>query len=823
MAEAAQAENLSGQRLGHYVLLEEIGAGAMGRVYRARDERLERDVAIKILPPRSLTDPEARKRFRKEALALSKLNHPNIATIHDFDTAGELDFLVMEHIAGASLDEKLVHGPLTEKEAARLGQQLAEGLAAAHTAGVLHRDLKPANVRVTDEGRLKVLDFGLAKLALPASATTSTESGSQQFVGTFPYMAPEQLLGEKLDSRTDIYAAGNVLYEMATGQRPFADEQGSRLVEGILHEAPQPPRGLNGKTSAAFENVILKCLEKEPENRYQSANELVVDLRRIGAGSVATKNVPTLRKEREGWGTPGFRWGSSALRFSLLAVAVAVALVLVLKFATPGKKGQEWGTPKTSSAQVKIESLAVLPLQNISSDAGQEYFADGMTDELISRLARAVNLRVISRTSVMQYKNAQKALPEIARELGVDAVVEGSVMRAGDRVRITAQLIDARRDQHLWGDSYNRDLRDVLALQDEVAEAISNHIGSVLAGTAPQPARKIDPQAYDAYLHGLYYWNKRTSDDVKKALGYFQDAIKREPGYAAAYAGVADCYLELQWGSGMPSSTALAQARAAANQALELDPNLPEAHATNGELLLTADWNWSGAEAEFRKAIELNPSYAMAHHRYGLELGQLGRVEEAKRELELARELDPAPAINRANVAWAYYVGRDYSAAIKILEQVLQQDPDFWVARWGLGSSYVQMKKYPEALAELERAVTLSQRDPGTVSSLAVAEARAGKVAEARKLLAELLEAARRQAASGTDIAVVYAALGQREQAFAWLEKAYAAHAHDLLSLDADPWWESLRADKRFKELRRKVGLAIFQDAGQQGHRTSEQ
>jgi Flp pilus assembly protein TadD len=273
----------------------------------------------------------------------------------------------------------------------------------------------------------------------------------------------------------------------------------------------------------------------------------------------------------------------------------------------------------------------------------------------------------------------------------------------------------------------------------------------------------------------------------------------------------------------MPSSAALTQARAAANKALELDATVPEAHATNGELLLTADWNWSAAETEFKKAIALNPSYAMAYHRYGLELGQLGRVEEAKRELELARELDPAPAINRANVAWAYYVARDYPAAIKILEQVLHQDPDFWVARWGLGSSYVQTKKYPEAVAELERAVTLSERDPGTVSSLAVAEARAGKAGEARKLLAELLEAERRQAASGTDIAVVYAALGQREAALAWLEKAYAAHAHDLLSLDADPWWDSLRADKRFQELRRKVGLAGLQDAGQQAHRTPEQ
>ena len=780
----------------------------MGRVYRARDERLERDVAVKILPPRSLTDPEARKRFRKEALALSKLNHPNVATIHDFDTSGELDFLVMEFVAGASLDEKLAHGPLAEKDAARLGQQLAEGLAAAHAAGVLHRDLKPANIRVTEDGRVKILDFGLAKLALPTSPTTSTESGSQQFVGTFPYMAPEQLLGEKLDPRTDIYAAGNVLYEMATGRRPFADEEGSRLVEGILHQAPRPPRGLNGKISPAFENVILKCLEKEQENRYQSANELTVDLRRLSAGSVATSaKSPTQAKGAFEWGTPR-RTGRA-----VIAAVVVIGILGVLWFEVPTlrqMRAKGWGNPSSDGSSLvpqKIESLAVLPLQNISSEAGQEYFADGMTDELISRLARAVNLRVISRTSVMQYKGAQKALPEIAKELDVDAVVEGSVMRAGDRVRITAELIDARRDQHLWGDSYNRDLRDVLALQDEVAGAISNRIGSVLAGTAPAASQKIDPKAYDAYLRGLYYWNKRTTDDVKQALGYFQDAIKEDSSYAAAYAGMADCYLELQWGSGMPSSAALAQARAAVSRALALDPKLAEAHATNGQLLLSSDWNWSGAEVEFKQAIALNPSYAMAHQRYGLELGQLGRSEEAKHELELARELDPAPAINRANVAWAYYVGRDYSTSAKILKQVLEQDPDFWVAHWGLGSSYVQMKEYPEALAELERAVTLSQRDPGTVSSLGVAEARAGNAAESRKLLAELLEAARRQRASGTDIAVVYAALGNREQAFAWLQKAYVAHAHDLLSLDADPWWDGLREDKRFQELRRKVGL----------------
>src|SRR5437660_1223595 len=554
-----------GTTLGHYTLLEEVGGGGMGRVYGAMDERLEREVAIKILPAGALADPEARKRFRKEALALSKLNHPNIATGHDFDRQEETDFLVMEHIEGATLAEKLAHGALPEKEVLRLGLQLAEGLAAAHAHGVLHRDLKPANVRVTPEGRLKILDFGLAKLLPQESHTATTASESKlAAAGTLPYMSPEQLLGEKLDGRSDIYSAGDVLYEMATGRRPFEDEQPSRLIDEILHQAPVPPRALQSRVSPQLESVILKCLEKDADNRYQSAGELAVDLRRLAsAGAASTAAVAPRRPVRaRAW------WMAGAA-----AVIVLVMAPLVVRYGQRTTKGV---------GAAKIQSLAVLPFENLSGDPGQEYFADGITDELTSRLARTGELRVISRTSAMQYKGARKPLPEIARELGVEGIVEGTVMRAGDQVRITTELVRAATDEHLWTESYRREVKDILQLQEDVAEAISAQVHGKLGQVTPAVARRaVNPRAYEAYLRGRFYWNKRTEEDTRRAVSEFQQAIAADASYAPAYAGLADCYTTLWLSLGALSrEQALPPARAALAKALELAPSLPEAHTT---------------------------------------------------------------------------------------------------------------------------------------------------------------------------------------------------------------------------------------------------
>jgi serine/threonine-protein kinase len=786
----------TGRMLGHYRLQERIGEGGMGVVYRAFDERLQRVVAIKILPPGTLANEAARSRFRKEALALSKLNHPNIATIHDFDSEGGVDFLVMEYVAGMTVNEKLWAGPVAETELTEMGKQLAEGLAAAHAQGVIHRDLKPKNLRLTPDGRLKILDFGLAELAPAATEEAETESMAEtrSLAGTLPYMAPEQLRGEPVDARSDIWAAGVVLYEMVTGRLPFLRKVPTATAGAILHEAVTPPARLQPSVSSQFEAIILKCLEKEPGSRYQSAKELAVDFKRMADAGGA--RAPAQAAPRE--------WQNVLLAVVLLALAAAVAYLL----SSSGSRSR----PALSGAGSRIASLAVLPLENLSGDPAQEYFADGVTDELISKLARrSEELRVISRTSVMQYKGARKALPEIARELDVEAVVEGSVLRSGNKVRITAQLIRASDDRHLWAGSYNRDIRNVLDLQAEVAEAISRQIQVRLR---PQeqgrsPGRLLDPDAYDEYLRGRFYWNRRNVADVREGLKHFRNAIARDANYAQAYAGVADSYLMLgPFLESMPPREALSQARVAVTKALELDPTLAEAHATLAQIALTGDWDWQTAETEFQKALDFNPGYATAHHWYGLYLGYLGRAAEARQQIQKARELDPLSLILQTNLGWTYYIERQYEKTVEVLQQVLQRDASLWVAHWGLGSSYVQQGRLDEGIAELNRAVELSARNSRAIASLAYAYARAGKRPQAERLLAELMNRSKDgQHIPAGDIAQIYLGLGQRDRALDWLEKAYVEHSQSLLLIKVDPWLDELRADARFGELLRRIGL----------------
>ena len=571
-----------GKSISHYRVTEKLGAGGMGEVYRAHDERLDRDVALKVLPAGLLADEPARKRFRKEALMLSKLNHPNIATVHDFDTQEGVDFLVMEYVAGTTLAEKLAGRALPEKEVARLGTQMAAALEEAHEQGVVHRDLKPGNVMVTPKGQAKVLDFGLAKLVRPESETAVTESLTETpaAAGTFPYMAPEQLRGETVDARTDLHALGVLLYEMATGQRPFPEAQGPRLIDAILNTAPVPPSRFQPRLSTELERIILKCLEKEPENRYQSAQEIGVDLRRLGSSpSVSAVREPIASR------IPWQRAGVASL-------AVVAFLAVLFALNVGGLRERLLGPPTPG----RIESLAVLPLENISGDPQEDYFADGMTDALIDELAQIGALKVISRTSVMQYKGVKKPLPEIGRELDVDAVVEGSVLRAEGQVRITAQLIEAATDRHLWSKSYQRDMRDVLALQSEVAQAIAREIKIAVTPEEKMrlaSARTVNPEAYQLYLIGRFYWNRRSEEGFKNAIDHFQRAIEIDPAFAPAYTGLADSYILLgTWGF-VPFKEANPIAKAAAQKALEIDESLAEAHASLG-LYHQVVWDWGG-------------------------------------------------------------------------------------------------------------------------------------------------------------------------------------------------------------------------------------
>jgi len=563
----------TGSKLGPYTILGRLGAGGMGVVYKAQDTKLGRVVVLKFLPEGALADQASRTRLLREAQNASALNHPNIATIYEVGEEGGQVYIAMEFVEGRPLKEMVPRDGMALEPVMRYGIQISAALAHAHERGIVHRDLKTANVVVTAEGQAKVLDFGLAKrvsagelVEATRSQKSLTEAGA--IVGTLPYMAPEMLRGEGTDARTDVWALGVVLYEMVAGALPFRGQTEYELSSAILRE-PAPP--LSARVSAGLRRVIWRCLAKEPSQRYQRANEV---------------------------------------RAALEAVQAEVSR------APAEPKGR--GPAQPEAERVRIRSLAVLPLENLSGNPEEEFFADGMTDALITTLAQISALRIISRTSVMRHKGAQKPLRQIARELKVDAVVEGTVVRSGNRVRIAGQLIDARTDTHLWAKKYESDLRDILAVQSDVAQAIAHEIEIKL--TAQEQARlaftrSVDPEGYVAFLKGRYYWYRRTPDALHKALEYLQGAIARDPTYALAHAGLADAYNSLGWDlfAVLPPAEAFPKAKATAEKALELDQNCGEAHAALGWAATGYDWDWGTAEREFRRAVELKPQYGPVH------------------------------------------------------------------------------------------------------------------------------------------------------------------------------------------------------------------
>ena len=812
MVSRASGQDLAvGINLGHYRIAEKIGAGGMGEVYRAHDEHLSRDVAIKVLPSGTLSDASARKNFRNEALALSRLNHPGIATIYDFDTQDGVDFLVMEYIPGIMLSEKLAGRPLAEKEIIALGTQLAEALAAAHAEGVVHRDLKPGNLRVTGEGRLKILDFGLAKLHLPVkpSAATETVDHTLAMSGTLPYMAPEQLLGEDADARTDIHAAGAVLYEMATGQRPFGRLEGAQLITAILQQAPVPPGQLNPRVPAELERLIGKCLEKERENRYQSAKELAVDLRRLCAPTSVTASWRVVERPRSR------RWRKILLG---LAAVLVVAAVLLGLYAVSGWRERLLG----KGTGTGIHSLAVLPLVNLSGDPEQEYFADGMTEELITDLSKIGSLKVISRTSVMQYKNARKPLSQIGRELGVEGVIEGSVQRVGDRVRISAQLIYAPGDTHLWAESYDRDLHDVLKLQGEVAQVIATEVNARV--TPKEQARladkrPIDPEAYQAYLQGRYYWNKRTEEDIRKAIGYFQQAINKEPNYALAYAGLADSYLILSIYSSAPWQETYQQAKAAATKALEIDDSLAEAHATLAATRAGEYWDLNGALTELARAIQLNPNYATGHQWYAEYLICSGDADKAIAEMRRAQELDPLSLVINSTYGRILFQARRYDGALAQARKTLEMDANFYPGHQLLAEVYEQRGMFEEAITEGQRAATLAgesaEEARRRASLLRSAYARNGaKAYWEQRLQLAMIDAKQSKDlpyeladSSPYQLAVLNARVGRNEAAVGLLQKAFNESDYGLYYIKTSPALDGLRSDPRVANLMLRIGV----------------
>jgi eukaryotic-like serine/threonine-protein kinase len=781
------------QTLGRYRLTGKIGAGGMGEVYHGQDLNLGREVAIKVLPPGALQDENARNRFRREAELLGKLNHPNIATVYDFERQHDSDFLVMEYIRGETLSDRLCAGPLPEKEVLRLGLQLADGIGAAHEQGVIHRDLKPGNLRVTSEGWLKILDFGLARAINPASENNAAQTATHTTAveGTLRYMAPEQLRGQTIDGRTDVYAVGSILYEMTTGQVPFDEKLSTALVEAILHQPPRPPRQLNSSISLRLEDMILKCMEKDSGKRYQSAKELAVDLRRLAPSTVVTASATAPRR---------FSW-HPAWVFAVVFFAIAITLAVT----DPGR----WRARLLGGPVRPVRTIAVLPLQNLSGDAAQDYLADGMTEALTTDLSRMESLQVISRTSAMQYKAAnKKSLPVIARELHADAVVEGSVQRSGNRVRITAQLVRASDDRHLWANTFERDFPDVLALQDEIALAIAKQIETQLGGPKPAPAPKvpaINPEAYETYLRANSYLD---SFDLQKSIDYYNQAIKLDPNYAPAYAQMAEAYSFLAFFSAVSPREGWGKTKEAAMLALQKDARLPKGHGALALAKLHYDWDFAGAELEFKRALELNPSDADIRHEYAHYLMAMGRLAESKAEAQRAVELDPVGGGLTSCLCWHSFAARDYDETVRLAEKFLKSQPDDPWERTILGWTYEQKRMPEQAVAEFKRAVEISTGDSFFLAPLGHAYALAGNRREAEKILQTLADRAKKSYVSPFDLALIHVALGEKDKAFALLDKAVGERSTFLVYIKWEPRLDPLRSDPRFQDLLKRIGLA---------------
>ena len=747
-----------GQTFSHYRILEKLGGGGMGVVYKAEDNKLGRLVALKFLPENFSEDRHAVERFQLEARAASALNHPNICTIHDIDEHDGRQFIVMELLEGQTLKHRIAGQALATEQVVRLGVQTAEALEAAHSKGIVHRDIKPPNIFVTVRGEAKVLDFGLAKILQPVSDLTAAAESlteTHAVVGTLPYMAPEQLRGQKVDARTDIYALGVVLYEMATGQRPFREVLATQLSDDILHKSPPPPGRLNRDLLPKLEDLILKCLEKDPENRYQSAKELAVDLRRLVESSrVAPALPPTQRRYR--------------IAFTMISAVLLAGVLVGLNVGGWRERFQKRTGPG------RIESLAVLPLENLSDDAQQDYFADGMTETVITEVAQISGLKVTSRTSVMQYKRTNKPLRQIAKELGVDAVLEGTVQRSGGRVAVNAQLIEASTDRHLWAKSYDREMRDVLVLEREVAQNVAEEVG-VKLGASQQAyvaaARAVNPDSHQDYLLGLHYLRSGTREATEKAIDYFQAAIAKDPNDALSYAGLANAYRSLS-SLYMAPMDAMPKAKASAVKAIELDETLAEPHASLGTLKLFYEWDWPGAGKEFRRAMELNPSLVEAHLGYATYLSTLGRFDDALAEDRLAVSLDPASPRARAGALSHTYLAHRFDQAIDECRKAIELAPNLGTAHAILGLALSFEGRFSDAISEAENGARLSG-SPSHLAIVGYVYAKAGKRKEAREVIERLIEQSKERYVCSFDVAGIFVGLGEPDEAFEWLDKAY--------------------------------------------------
>ena len=773
-----------GRTISHYKILEELGRGGMGVFYKAEDTKLRRTVALKFLSPRALGTEEEKARFIHEAQAAAALNHPNICTIYEINESEDQSFIAMEYIEGESLRDIIESGPMKLDNAQKIAIQIAEGLHEAHRRRIVHRDIKPENIMITGEGRVKIMDFGLAK---SPGRTQLTREGTT--LGTVAYMSPEQGHGEAVDTRTDIWSLGVIVYEMVTGRPPFKGDYEQAVIYSIMNEDPEPMTALRTGVPVEMERIAHKAMAKSPKDRYQHADELLVDLRSLSVEIESTGVVKRPVKK-------GFTGRHLGLTFGAVII-IAAALVLAGLYLFPEKNAA-------------IDSIAVLPLENLSNDPDQEYFADGMTEALIADLAKIGSLKVISRTSVMRYKGTRKSLPEIARELEVDAILEGSVLQISGRVRITAQLIEAASDRHLWGESYERDLRDVLALQNDVARAVASEINIKLAPREKEglsSARRIDPLAYEAFLKGRYHWNKRTRWDLEKSIEYFEEAIRIDPDYARAYAAIAEAFSMLRnWGWHEPGE-ADKKVKEYVQKALAIDDESAAAYSVLAFELHEFDYNREAAEEYFKKAISLNPNYATAHQWYAILLSRSGRHDEALEHAKRALQLDPLSVVINSVLAVIHYNAHRYDEAIEQCWKALELDKNFFLAFLVILESCIEKGTITECI-EFFIQVTPEDEEPHEVVKELDRMNKTSGQEGVVKWIMELMGSGTAQNYSQPFFyAKGYARLGDKDKAFEYLERMYEVRSPNMTQVCVEPALDSLRSDPRFDELLQKIGL----------------